>query len=142
MKRFNLIMPAVLVAAAFLLLAFVVPQDQKKGEPWNIPDNYLKMKNPLAADDAAMINVGKTLYAKHCRSCHGNAGLGDGVKAKQLKTFPGDFSSEAFHNLSDGAIYYKSFIGRDEMPNFEKSIPDMEDRWAIVTYIRATCRKK
>jgi hypothetical protein len=37
---------------------------------------------------------------------------------------------------TDGEIYYKSFIGRDEMPNFEKKIPSESDRWMIVNYIR------
>jgi hypothetical protein len=29
-----------------------------------------------------------------------------------------------------------SFIGRDEMPNFEKKIPDVADRWAVIGFIR------
>jgi len=33
-------------------------------------------------------------------------------------------------------IYYQSFVGRDEMPNFEKKITEEEDRWAIVNFIR------
>jgi len=130
-----------LALAGCCLLAFTIPQDVAP-KPWDIPAEYLKMKNPQTPDDPEMIKIGKTLYAKHCRSCHGNAGLGDGVKAKQLKTFPGDFSSDAFHNLCDGELYYMSVIGRDEMPNFEKTIPDEEDHWAIITYIRASFKKK
>jgi len=50
--------------------------------------------------------------------------------------FPGDFSTDTFKAQSDGAIYYKSFIGRDEMPNFEKKITEEEDRWLLVNYMR------
>ena len=85
-----------------------------------------------------MVKLGKMLYSKHCKSCHGTMGKGDGTKAKQLDTFPGDFSKEEFHAQSDGDMYYKSFVGRDEMPNFEKKITDEEERWAIITYMRAT----
>ena len=42
---------------------------------------------------------GKALYATHCKSCHGTKGLGDGSKAAQLKTEPGDFS-KANHKLA------------------------------------------
>lgn len=128
------------IIASLILLSFAVPQE-KANKPWDVPAEYLKMKNPQTAGDAEMIKIGRTLYAQHCRSCHGNMGLGDGPKAKQLDTFPGDFSSAAFHALSDGVLYYMSFIGRDEMPNFEKKITDEEERWAIITYMRATFKK-
>jgi mono/diheme cytochrome c family protein len=120
---------------AFTLMAFISPQDgQKKGGPWDIPSKYVKMENPYADED--LNKVGKMLYSKHCKSCHGNKGLGDGPKAAQLETFPGDFSSDEFQSGTDGELYYKSFVGRDEMPNYEKKITDEEDRWAIINYIR------
>lgn len=120
---------------AIVFMAFAFPQDQQKGAPWEIPSKYEKMENPHA-DDADLIKIGKMMYSKHCKSCHGSKGLGDGPKAKQLETFPGDFSSEEFQAGSDGALYYKSFVGRDEMPNYEKKIVDDEDRWAIINYLR------
>jgi mono/diheme cytochrome c family protein len=124
---------------AFSISAFA-PQDQKKGGPWDIPEKYLEMTNPYA-DDASLVKIGKMLYSKHCKSCHGNKGLGDGPKAKNLETFPGDFSTEEFHNLSDGELYYMSIIGRDEMPNYEDKIPDEEDRWSVINYMRAEFKK-
>ncbi len=117
------------------LMAFTIPQEQKKGGAWEIPSKYKKMKNSYK-DDAKLLKVGKMLYSKHCKSCHGNKGLGDGPKAKQLDTFAGDFSTAEFQEQADGVIYYQSFIGRDEMPNFESKIPDDEDRWAVINYMR------
>jgi mono/diheme cytochrome c family protein len=115
----------------FVLLSFIIAQEP--GKPWNIPAKYKTMKNPYQGEN---INIGKSLYMKHCRSCHGNKGLGDGPKAKNLKTSCGDFSSAKFQKYTDGEIYYQSIIGRDEMPNYEKKIQDDEDRWAVVNYIR------
>ena len=120
---------------AMAFMAFITPQDQKKGGPWEIPSKYAKMENPYAGD-TDLIKIGKMLYSKHCKSCHGNKGLGDGPKAKQLETFPGNFATETFQGGTDGEIYYKSIIGRDEMPNYEKKITDDEDRWAIINYLR------
>jgi mono/diheme cytochrome c family protein len=116
-------------------MAFVLPQDQKIGGPWDIPAKYQKMENPYA-DDASLVKAGKMMYNKHCKSCHGSDGLGDGSKAAQLETYPGDFTSDEFKEQSDGILFYKSIIGRDEMPNFEKKIPDEEDQWAVVMYVK------
>jgi mono/diheme cytochrome c family protein len=124
-----------LIAGTFALLAFVVPQDQKKGGPWEIPAEYKNMENPHKGD-ASLDRLGRAAYSKHCKSCHGNKGLGDGPMAKSLETFPGDFADATFQKHNDGEIYYMSIIGRDEMPNFESLIPDVEERWAIVNYIR------
>lgn len=135
--KFNVLLMMGIILGSLMILSFSIPQD-KAPKPWDIPSKYLKMENPQAADDADMIKVGKMLYSKHCKSCHGSKGLGDGPKAKQLDTFPGDFSKDDFKSQKDGALYYKSYIGRDEMPNFEKKIPDDEDRWAIITYMKAT----
>ncbi len=125
-----------LVLFVFAFMAFTLPQNPKKAAPWDIPKEYVEMENPYS-EDASLLRIGKMMYNKHCKSCHGNKGLGDGPKAKQLKTFPGDFSSEAFQSGTDGELYYKSIIGREEMPNYEKKIPEEEDRWAIINYIRS-----
>lgn len=131
----RLIVLAGTVAFAFAFMAFVSPQDgQKKAAPWEIPSKYAKMENPYADQD--LTKVGKMLYSKHCKSCHGNNGLGDGPKAGQLETYPGDFTSDEFQSGTDGELYYKAIVGRDEMPNYEKKIPDEEDRWAIINYLR------
>ncbi|WP_218972259.1 c-type cytochrome [Labilibaculum filiforme] len=124
----------ILIAIATIGFAFTV-QQQKKAAVWEVPAEYKSMENPLAKD-AAGVNTGKMVYMKHCRSCHGNAGLGDGPKAARLKTFPGDFASAEFHAQTDGEIMYKSIFGRDEMPNYETKIPSKKERWAVVNYMR------
>ena len=123
----------ILIAIAMIGFAFTIQQKQAK--PWDIPTEYKNMENPLA-NDKASINKGKMVYMRHCRSCHGNKGLGDGPKAARLKTFPGDFSSAEFQKYSDGELLYMSIIGRDEMPNYETKIPGKKDQWALINYIR------
>lgn len=130
--RFAYLVSIVLMGAAFM--AFVSPQDQKEGGPWDIPAKYKEMKNPYAGDKS-LVKVGKSLYTKHCKSCHGAEGLGDGTKAASLKTYPGDFTAPEFKEQAPGILYYKSIIGRDEMPNFTKKIPDTEDQWAVIMYM-------
>lgn len=134
-KLINLLSVIGVVAIAIVLFSFVAPQDQKAGAAWKFPAEYKTMKNPQKATPD-LLNVGKMAYAKSCKSCHGGAGLGDGAKASSMKTKINSFKDAKFQAQTDGEIYYQSFIGRDEMPNFEKKIADPEDRWAIVNYIR------
>jgi mono/diheme cytochrome c family protein len=102
---------------------------------WPVPDKFNKMPNPLKGD-AASLTSGKALWAKHCQSCHGKTGKGDGSKAAQLKTTPEDLSNADIQKQTDGAFYYKTSEGREDMPSFKKKIPDQDDIWAVVNYMR------
>jgi len=104
-------------------------------EEWKVPEKYEKMKNPTEANEGNLA-IGKTLYAKHCKSCHGKTGLGDGPKGEDVDGDLGDFSTKEFQAQSDGALFYKSYFGRNDMPNYEKKIPNKNDMWNIIHYIR------
>jgi len=132
----NSIKLAAIICVAIMFVSANMAMAQKAGGPWTIPAKYKAMKSTVKAGDASINSVGKETYNKHCKSCHGAKGLGDGPKAANLKTSTGDFSSAKFQAQSDGDIYYQSFIGRDEMPNFEKKILDEADRWAVIMYMR------
>jgi len=117
-------------ATVLMLSATLVAQPK----PWVVPANSSSMKNPIA-QSAASTKTGMDLYTKNCASCHGKAGLGDGVKARALKTFPGDFSKAEFQNLADGDLFYKTKTGRGEMPKYEGKLSD-NDIWNVVNYMR------
>ena len=118
-----------LIAASF---TFKIQPTQKA---WPVPAADKAKKNPVASS-AESIKAGKELWSRNCKSCHGNNGLGDGSKAAQLKTEPGDFSLASFQSQTDGEIFYKLSVGRDDMPASKKKIPDEEDRWNLVNFIR------
>jgi mono/diheme cytochrome c family protein len=104
-------------------------------KPWPVPDKYKTMKNTVASN-AESIAAGKTLWTTHCKSCHGSKGMGDGPKAAQLKTEPGDFSKTDVQSQTDGSLFYKISEGREDMPGFKKKIPDQDDIWSVVNYLR------
>lgn len=120
-----------------MMFAAVTTMAQKPGGPWNVPAKYKTMKSTVKAGDASINSTGKELYNKHCKSCHGTKGLGDGPKAAMMKTAMPNFTDAKFKAQTDGEIYYQSIVGRDEMPNFEKKIVDEADRWALVGYVRS-----
>jgi mono/diheme cytochrome c family protein len=120
-------------AVAFAVACFAFKPADKK--PWNVPDKDAKVSNPVKSS-AESISDGKALFAKHCQSCHGKTGLGDGTKASELKTEPGDFSKADFQKQSDGSLFYKISEGRDDMPSFKKKISDANDIWNVVNFVR------
>lgn len=117
---------------AGLLSGFIYHQQKK---PWPVPEAAKNKKNPVVSN-AETIAAGKALWATHCKSCHGTKGLGDGSKAAQLKTEPGDFSKADVQGQPDGALFYKTQEGRDDMPAFKKKISDVDEVWSIIHYMR------
>jgi mono/diheme cytochrome c family protein len=120
-----------LVMGTMILYSFV----EDTQDPWPVPAKYEKMENPVDADKDCL-SLGKSLYNQHCKSCHGKEGLGDGPKAAQLDTPSGDFTAESFTSQSDGTLFYKSVEGRDDMPSFKKKIPEADDMWCVIHYMR------
>lgn len=119
------------VSAAVLLLSATLVAQPK---PWVVPANFKSMKNTIAMSDAST-KAGQALFTKTCSPCHGKTGLGDGMKAKSLKQFPGDFSKPEFQNQTDGEHFYKTKTGRGEMTKYEGKLSD-DDIWNIVNYMR------
>jgi len=125
-----------MIIAVVFVVGNSVNAQQAKAKPWAVPEKNKTMKAAVSLKDAAVISNGKDLWAKNCKSCHGAKGMGDGPKGASLKTFPGDFSSAAFQGMTDGELFFKTSMGRDEMPAYEKKIPDANDRWGLVAYMR------
>ena len=118
-------------AFAFLI---VLAAFSTQNDPWEIPEKYKKMENPYAAN-ADCLEYGEELYDKHCKSCHGDEGFGDGRKAAVLDTPMPDITTDEYKEQLPGVKYYQSFIGRKDMPNFESKIKDEEARWCIINYM-------
>lgn len=114
------------------MLSFTVLIQKK----WDVPAKYKSMKNPTDAKDKESAAEGKAIYAKQCTSCHGKKGLGDGTKAPELKGDLGDFSGKESQSQTDGEMFYKITEGREDMPSFKKKIPNDEDRWLVINYVR------
>ncbi|HEX6914490.1 MAG TPA: c-type cytochrome [Chitinophagaceae bacterium] len=128
------IISSLIVVAAVMMVA-VISGFRPTPKPWSVPEKFLKMTNPLKAD-ADVIKDGKGIWVKHCQSCHGKTGLGDGPKAAQLKTEPGDLSSSEAQKQNDGSLFYKISEGRDDMPSFKKKLQDEEEIWQVIIFLR------
>lgn len=119
-------------------------------DPWNVPfsgreASYARTKgkelsNPLPASEET-IELGRRVYERNCDFCHGLSGKGDGPVAKKLFPVPKDLTSERVQRLSDGDIFLAITRGEGTMPSFRTDLT-VEERWALVHYIRAVLARK
>lgn len=85
---------------------------------------------------------GQERYNVYCTPCHGYAGDGNGMVAhRAIKLGYAAFKATDLHeprlaHAPDGQIYATITNGVRNMPAYRHSIP-LEDRWAIVAYVRA-----
>jgi mono/diheme cytochrome c family protein len=122
--------------AAISFLFIIGNSGVAQTKAWNVPAADKAKKATVKLTEQSVIDNGKELWAKHCKACHGAKGLGDGPKAAALKTKVPSVTDAAFKSQTDGELFYKTDKGRDEMPAYEKKIPDVNDRWGLVAYMR------
>jgi mono/diheme cytochrome c family protein len=104
-------------------------------DDWKVPGRAARKKNPLTPD-AQCIAVGKDLYARQCKSCHGDGGRGDGPAAKDLDPKPHDLTAASVARQTDGALFWKIGEGHRPMPGFGQLISE-DGRWHVVCYVRS-----
>ena len=132
-----------LVTCALSLAQGVKPQPQDTD--WIAPaaDKAKPAAVPVTPEG---IERGHKLYAKHCETCHGAKGKGDGplarLHAQRTARPPYDLTlPEVQSFLTDGEIFWKVSVGYRKgekviMPAFANLVPAEEDRWRIVQFVR------
>lgn len=95
-----------------------------------------------------VLRRGQQRYDIFCSPCHGLAGFGDGMvskRADQLQegtwTPPTSFHTDLIRNRPPGQLFNTITHGVRNMPAYGPQIP-VEDRWAIVAYVRALQRSQ
>lgn len=83
---------------------------------------------------------GERIYAKHCGSCHGEAGVGDGPTARLAGLKPANLPV-AVREKSRAEILGTISRGRQAMPAFGRILTDAE-REAVYEYLRTLPEKK
>ena len=125
--RNNLLFAACCIA---VLVAAVAGGGQQPRHP-----EAEKLKNPVPSD-AASIEEGKKLYGRHCASCHGPTGKGDGGMALSGGT-PANLTDETWdHGSSDGEIFAVIRDGTStDMESYKEKLTEKQI-WHLVNFIR------
>jgi cytochrome c5 len=86
----------------------------------------------------AMIERGLSRYDIYCRPCHDGTGAGRGtvVTRSNWQPPPPSFHQDRLRQMPDGQLFATITHGVRTMPSYGAHIP-VNDRWAIVSYVRA-----
>jgi mono/diheme cytochrome c family protein len=107
--------------------------------PWERAAAELKLKTYKE-----LLMHGKERFEIFCTPCHGQLGNGQGMIAQRglkIKRQPGNYHTARLIKMADGHFFDVMTNGYGVMYSFASRIP-VEDRWAIVTYIRALQRSQ
>ncbi len=88
-----------------------------------------------------LLQRGKERYGIYCTPCHGGAGDGKGIVVERGYLPPPSFHQDYIREYPDGQIYDVIANGIRNMPGYKKQI-QVEDRWAIVAFVRALQRSQ
>lgn len=84
-----------------------------------------------------LLRRGQEQYDIFCSPCHGRLGDGQGMVAQRGFHFPKNFDSDRLREVPPGYIFQVISNGYGGMGDYADQIPDPNDRWAIVAYLRA-----
>jgi mono/diheme cytochrome c family protein len=86
--------------------------------------------------DLAFLNRGRERYNIYCSPCHNRDGDGQGMIVKRGFSPPPSFHLERLRDAPAGHFYNAITNGYGAMYSYASRVP-VDDRWAIVAYIRA-----
>jgi mono/diheme cytochrome c family protein len=138
-----IVLLALLASGSWARAQGVKPQPQDTD--WIAPAPDKAKPAPVAVSPEG-IERGRKLYVKHCETCHGEKGKGDGplarLHAQRTSRPPYDLTLPDVQSfLTDGEIFWKISVGYRKadkviMPAFANLVPAAEDRWRIVQFVR------
>jgi len=87
-----------------------------------------------------LIHKGQQKFGTYCTPCHDRAGMGQGIVPTRVPTWqPSNLMEDRVVQFADGDIFNVITNGRRTMPAYKYQI-SVEDRWAIIAYVRVLQR--
>lgn len=143
---FKAILVGAVLSAATMGAASAPTQDGaisptlKAFDEGRMPDRFKGLGNPLGGD-AATLDAGRAVYAKHCASCHGEAADGGGPMAAALEVKPANLVRAVGARPDIDAYYFwivsagGAPFGRP-MPRYARVLNETEI-WQVVAWMQA-----
>jgi mono/diheme cytochrome c family protein len=85
---------------------------------------------------AETLKSGKERFGIFCTACHGATGSGNGIATQYGLVGVPNYHAEHTRQMPDGQIFYVITHGQGLMLGYGANL-SVEERWAIVAYIRA-----
>ena len=97
------------------------------------PDDVDKFPFPITED---ILNRGQERFQIFCSVCHGMTGEADGIIVRRGFRKPPAYYEQRLREAPVGHFFDVVTNGWGAMPSYASQVP-VEDRWAIIAYIRA-----
>ncbi len=88
-----------------------------------------------------ILRRGQERFNIYCSPCHDKTGSGHGEVIQHGYPQPVNLTADRVRGMPDGQIFWTMTNGVRNMPYYKKQIP-VEDRWAIVTWVRVLGRSQ
>jgi mono/diheme cytochrome c family protein len=100
----------------------------------------LALNKTNGVDLAALLDKGHARFNTYCSPCHDRQGSGGGIVPLHVPTWqPANLMEDRVVQFADGEIFNVVTNGRRSMPPYKFQI-SVEDRWAIIAYLRVLQR--
>lgn len=96
--------------------------------------------NPLPIT-RQLLDRGQQRFQINCMPCHGPAGDGKGITSKYGMVGMANFHDKRLIDMPDGEIFNTITHGKNLMGAYGPNV-EVEDRWAIIAYVRALERSQ
>ena len=88
----------------------------------------------------AELKKGQAKFGTYCTPCHDRVGTGQGIVPTRVPSWqPSNLTEQRVVDFADGEIFQVISNGRRTMPAYKFQI-SVEDRWAIISYLRVLQR--
>lgn len=88
-----------------------------------------------------LLKRGQKRFEIYCTPCHGRTGTGQGIVIKKGFLAPQSYHIDRLRKIEDGYLFDVISNGIRNMPSYGYQVP-VDDRWAIVAYVRALQRSQ
>ncbi len=126
------------IRAIFLGVSTLVAGFSMSGRIYAAPEGGNLTPPPASPE---RLQQGRVLYSKHCASCHGPTGAGDGSAGHDLDPPPADLRDPDVAGKPDVKLFRQITRGRAPMPSFGRLLND-EDRWTLTVYVKTLGKGK
>lgn len=98
------------------------------------PDTY---RRPTVPYQTISVAAGEALFQRHCTSCHGSSGHGNGSAARALSIPPADLTEPhtSLHTAGDMFWWLTHGKAPGVMPGFAHALTE-DDRWDLINFLR------
>lgn len=88
-----------------------------------------------------LMELGREKYTIFCAVCHGETGDGNGITKSYKMTATPTYHDDRLRDMPEGEIYHTIVWGKNNMGPYGSKLR-VEERWAVVAYLRALQRSQ